>query len=101
MTFEEKRLRAYEAGTISGNTAYMFSTKEEYVWGETEGNNLTIEESNSLMDSLNVFMGAKEYIRERKVGIQTMLDFFTRREAGEILNRYEAEINEIAAANGL
>ena len=101
MTFEEKRLRAYEAGTISGNTAYMFSTKEEYVWGESESYSWSDEESKSFMNSLNRFMGEKEYIRERKVGIQTMLDFFTRREAGEILNRYEAEINEIAAANGL
>ncbi len=101
MTFEERRLRAYEAGTISGNTAYMFSTKEEYVNGEAESYNWTAEESKSMMNSLNVFMGAKEYIRERKVGIQTMLDFFTRREAGDILNKYEAEINEIAMANGL
>lgn len=101
MTFEEKRLRAYEAGTISGNTAYMFSTKEEYVNGEAEGQNLTTDERKSLMESLNAFMGAKEYIRERRVGIQTMLDFFSLREVGEVLRRYEAEINEIADANGL
>ena len=99
--FTEKRLRAWEAGTISGNTEYKFYSLDEYVNIEAESRNWKQEQTESWKEYLKEWMDdGKEYIREKLVGCQIMLDFMTQSEVAEILNRYEDEINEIAEANG-
>ena len=99
--FTEKRLRAWEAGTISGNSEYMFSSLDEYVNSEAESRNWNHEQKESWRNYLKEFMdGGKEYIREKLVGCQIMLDFMTQSEVAQILKKHEAEINEIAEANG-
>ena len=102
MPFREKRLRAYEAGTITGNTAYMFSTVDEYVDGEAESNNWTSEQKKDWKRYLQKFMNpSQKFIREKLVGCHTMLEFFTGSEVNEVLKAYEAEIEKVAAENEL
>ena len=97
MTFEEKRLRAYEAGTISGNQAYMLSTKEEFLWSKAESLNWNEETQTACAAMLAEWMGNKEYIQEKGDEIF----FLNLSEAKAILKQYEDEINEIAEANQL
>jgi len=97
MTWDEKRLRAYEAGTISGNHAYMLSTKEEYLWSKAESLNWDEDTQTACAVMLNEWMHGKEYIRENGEEIE----FLTYKEAREILKQYEAEIEQIAEANQL
>lgn len=108
MGFREMRLRAYEAGKISGNEAYMFYTVSEYVekqkadYKEHFDKTLTPEAWEGYeKDIRNHMKPNQKFIREKLVGCQMILDFFTGHEVTEILKAYEVEISKIAEANGL